>query len=564
MISDIYLTVGSKQKINIDNIKLESYSKNIIEVDNSNVIKAINIGETIVKATAEDEKISYFKVIVTNKDIEMIDILLNKSKITLNIGDTEQLKATLKPINATNIQLNWTSSDTKVATVDQNGKITAKENGMTLITVQSNNGKKSTCEVIVNTKNEIINIDITNININKNNITMYVGDTEQLFATIEPNNATNKDISWLSDNTNIATIDQTGKVTALNQGYVTITAVSTNGVTAKCQIKIEPKTNPIIDTNIEVTNIILNETSKTIYLNSNSKTVNLTATVEPSNATNKNIIWTSSNNNIAKVENGKVTALNTGTATITAKIEGDKHEASFKLTVKKKIIIVIGASQVTRMNNYKTSYNSTNYNYSVKNKTLNYIYSGGSGFSYQTGSGWNKAKSIIETYKSQKDSIEFFVFFPLSGNDIKKFKCSDISSNNSTMKGYAANYNNIISNIKKSGYNVTAFVVSMHPLKVSQSSSSYVVTNESSNSCKKNYRSNKKYNEFNKAMRTIINNSYTNNLNFEYLFEYIMKINDKGKNFSYKVTYNTTDGIHWNSSTTNYYVNLMFNKTNLL
>ena len=103
MISDIYITVGSKQKINIDNIKLESYSKNIIEVDNSNVIKAINIGETIVKATAEDEKISYFKVIVTNKDIEMIDILLNKSKITLNIGDTEQLKATLKPINATNI-----------------------------------------------------------------------------------------------------------------------------------------------------------------------------------------------------------------------------------------------------------------------------------------------------------------------------------------------------------------------------------------------------------------------------------------------------------------------------
>jgi hypothetical protein len=119
------------------------------------------------------------------------------------------------------------------------------------------------------------------------------------------------------------------------------------------------------------------------------------------------------------------------------------------------------------------------------------------------------------------------------------------------------NYNNVISNVKNEGYNINAYVVSMHPVKVSQSTSEYVVTNENANACTANYRSNRKYYEFNKATETVITSSYSDNLNYEDLFPYIMTTNELGNNYSYNVTYNTTDGIHWDEGTTIYYVNLM-------
>ena len=100
----------------------------------------------------------------------------------------------------------------------------------------------------------------------------------------------------------------------------------------------------------------------------------------------------------------------------------------------------------------------------------------------------------------------------------------------------------------------------MHPVVVSQSSNSYVVKNENSNSCKTNYRSNRKYYKFNKAVKTIISNYYTSNLKYVYVFEQIMKVPaNENKNYSYRITYNTTDGVHWDKNSTIDYTKRMFN-----
>ena len=309
---------------------------------------------------------------------------------------------------------------------------------------------------------------------------------------------------------------------------------------------------------VKVTGVSLNKTSAEIYLN-NDTGFSVSATVSPSNATNKNITWSSSNSNIASVNNGYITAHNPGAATITVKTVDGNKQASINVVVKKKVIVIIGASQVTRMVWYKNSYSSSRYKYNVDNGTLVYVNESGTGIDWQNSTGISRAKSIIGKYNSYKNYTYFYVFFPLSGNTIQSFSCDEISSTNSTIKKFASGYNTSIQSIKNSGYNVKGYVASMHPVRVSQrGNNTKIVTNEDSNSCTKSYRSNYKYYKFNLAMKSIVESSYSNNLKYEPLFIQIMDTKQGKKvNFSYKITYNTTDGMHWDSNTTNTYVNMM-------
>ena len=309
---------------------------------------------------------------------------------------------------------------------------------------------------------------------------------------------------------------------------------------------------------VKVTGVNLNKTSAEIYLN-NDTGFSVSATVSPSNATNKNITWSSSNSNIASVNNGYITAHNPGAATITVKTVDGNKQASINVVVKKKVIVIIGASQVTRMVWYKNSYSSSRYKYNVDNGTLVYVNESGTGIDWQNTTGISRAKSIIGKYSSYKNYTYFYVFFPLSGNTIQSFSCDEISSTNGTIKKFASGYNTSIQSIKNSGYHVKGYVVSMHPVRVSQrGNNTKIVTNEDSNSCTKSYRSNYKYYKFNLAMKSIVESSYSNNLKYEPIFIQIMDTKQGKKvNFSYKITYNTTDGMHWDSNTTNTYVNMM-------
>ena len=309
---------------------------------------------------------------------------------------------------------------------------------------------------------------------------------------------------------------------------------------------------------VKVTSVSLNKTSAEIYLNNNTG-FSVSATVSPSNATNKNITWSSSNSNIASVNNGYITAHNPGTATITVKTVDGNKQASINVVVKKKVIVIIGASQVTRMVWYKNSYSSSKYKYNVDNGTLVYVNESGTGINWQNSTGISRAKSIIGKYNSYKNYTYFYVFFPLSGNTIQYFSCDEISSTNSNIRKFASGYNTSIQSIKNSGYNVKGYVVSMHPVRVSQrGNNTKIVTNEDNNSCTKSYRSNYKYYKFNIAMKNIVESSYSNNLKYEPIFVQIMDTkHGKKVNFSYKITYNTTDGMHWDSNTTRTYVDIM-------
>jgi len=572
--SSVTLQYGSSTKLTATvspgnaankNVTWTSSNTSLVTVDGSGNIKAVGNKDGSATITVKTNDGGYTaNCVVKVSSIKVTGVSLDKSIITLKYNNTIKVNATVTPSNAANKNVTWTSSNTSLVTVDNNGNIKAVANkdGTATVTVKTVDGGYS-----ASVKVTVTSIKVTGVSLDKSSLSLQYGNSAKLTATVSPSNAANKNVTWTSSNTSLVTVDSSGnvKVIADKDGSATIT-VKTNdgGYTAKCTVTVKKK-------NVAVTSVKLNATSGTIYLNK-TNSVSLTATVTPSNATNKNVTWTSSNTSVATVNSsGKVTAVGPGTATITVTTSDGSYKATYKLTVKKKVIIVIGASQVTRMKLYKTSYSSSNYNYKNSDGTLVYVEKSGSGIDYQTGDGWTTAKSTITSYKNTKSQVEFYIYFPLSGNTIKNFVCGSdthknslgkISTTNSYITNYAKNYNTVISNIKKDGYTVKAYVVSMHPVRVSNSNNDKVVTNQNKNSCAYDYRSNWKYFQFNKAMKSIVETNYSTNLKYESLFIKIMETSDEGKttspyNFDYKIPYTTTDGVHWDSATTDTYVEMM-------
>ena len=218
--------------------------------------------------------------------------------------------------------MTWKSSDSSVASVSD-GKVTALKAGTATITVTTEDGgKTATCEVKVVAKT----VAVTSVSLDKTSVELSEGDETSLTATVNPDNATNKNVTWKSSDSSVALVSD-GKVTALKAGTATIT-VSTEdgGKTATCEVKVVAKT-------IAVTSISLDKTS--VELTEGDETT-LTATVNPDNATNKNVIWKSSNSSVATVSGGKVTALKAGTATITVTTEDGGKTATCDIKVIKK------------------------------------------------------------------------------------------------------------------------------------------------------------------------------------------------------------------------------------
>ncbi len=203
----------------------------VATVDQSGKVTAVKAGSaTIIAKTADGGKSATCVVTVIAR---VASVSLNKGEITLDEGESQTLVATVSPDNATDKSVSWTSSDTAVATVDQNGKVTAVKAGSATITVKTTDGgKTATCAVTVIAR-------VASVSLNKGNITLNIGETATLVATVSPDNATDKSVSWTSSDPAVATVDQNGKVTAVKAGNATITVKSTDGdKTATCAVTV--------------------------------------------------------------------------------------------------------------------------------------------------------------------------------------------------------------------------------------------------------------------------------------------------------------------------------------
>lgn len=342
------LSVTNLTPANATNKALKWESKNtwVATVDESGNVTAKNPGEATITVTAADNggAQATCKVTVTERTapvIKVTQIQLSQTRASLNEGKELQLTATVLPANATNQSLTWSSSVEGVATVDSTGKVTAIKAGTTVITAtaKDDSGISASCTVQVT----VPTVKVTGITLNKTTASVVKGKTVALTATVTPDTATDKTIKWTTSNKNVATVSTDGVVTAKAAGtaIITATAADDSGVKATCKITV---TNPVI----KVTKVTLNKTTASVV---KGKTLTLTATVTPTNATNKNVTWKSSNTKIATVDgNGKVTAVAAGTATITCTAKADKSKSATC-----KITVTNPAVKVTKLRMNKTS-----------------------------------------------------------------------------------------------------------------------------------------------------------------------------------------------------------------
>jgi alpha-tubulin suppressor-like RCC1 family protein/subtilisin family serine protease len=247
-------------------------------------------------------------------------VTLDKTSLTLGAGGgTEQLKATIIPAKATNKLVNWSSSNPEVASVDQNGAVTPLTVGKATITVTTEDGGLTASSEV----NVIEIVPATGVILNKASLELSKGLQEMLFATVTPVGATDKRVKWSTNDESIATVDENGIVTGISNGTTTISVTTLDGgFIASTDVTVL----------VPVEGIKLDKEFLRLVLGDSPVKIN--PLIQPDTATNKNVKWGSSNENVVKVdENGYVTPIGVGTAKITVTSEQGDYSTSSMVTV---------------------------------------------------------------------------------------------------------------------------------------------------------------------------------------------------------------------------------------
>lgn len=324
--TNISLNVGSKQTLTATITPSDVTNKSIswttsdssIATVSNGVVTAVSPGIATITAKTYNGKSA--KCTITVKQVEPTSITLNKSSLSLNEGDTYQLSATIYPSNAANKTVTWTSSNTSVVSVDSNGRVSAKAIGSATITAKTVNNKVATCTITVSP------IEAVSIGFNNGNIYLKPNGTYRIYAVIKPDNATDKSVYWESSNKSVATVDGYGNVLAKSPGTATITAWTSNNKSTSCMVTVLP---------VSVSSISLNSYSVTL---NEGESYQLSATISPADATDKTLMWRSSDSSIATVSNiGLVVAKSSGTVSIIAESINGKT-AVCSVTVIKSIL----------------------------------------------------------------------------------------------------------------------------------------------------------------------------------------------------------------------------------
>ncbi len=295
-----------------------SSNKKVAEVDQYGEVTAINPGTAYIYCKTKDTGVSV-RCKVTVKEVKPTSISFSNKTIEVEYGDIVKLKPTIKPSNATDKTLKWSSSDPSVVKVSQAGNIKGLKAGKSaVITVTTNTGNFK-AQITV----KVSPISVKKVSLSRTSVALSKSKTYKLDATVTPSAATNKTLTWTSSNPKVATVDKTGKVTTIKNGTTVITCKSANGKTATCTITVR---------DVKVTDVKLDMTSVLADVGS---TFTVKATVIPNNATNQKVVWSSSDKSIAKISSsGKVTAVAPGVCQIIATTVDGEHTAVCMITVR--------------------------------------------------------------------------------------------------------------------------------------------------------------------------------------------------------------------------------------
>ena len=309
-------TQASNTKIN-----WTSDDENIATVNENGVVTPKKKGTCHIIATTADSAAIKANCEIIVEVVKATSIKIrNNSYSIVSVNQTPSFSPTISPSGTTNKKVKWTSSDEKIAVVSENGVVKPVKNGTCKIIATTTDGTNLSASVDLT-----VNIPPTTIKLDKSSYTFNDTKNMQLKATILPTQASNTKLNWTSDNKSVATVDGNGVVTPVKNGTCNITATTADGTNIKgnCNITVDFK----------VKSISFSTTSYTIT--SVNQTPSFRATISPSNAANKSVKWTSSNENVAKVSTtGVIKPVKNGTCKITATTtDGTNLSASIDITV---------------------------------------------------------------------------------------------------------------------------------------------------------------------------------------------------------------------------------------
>ncbi len=259
---------------------------------------------------------------ITIKPIPATSVAISTEDMTLVVGETRMLTATVRPEGTTDKTVSWDSDNKAIATVAADGTVTAISVGVANITAKCND-VSATCKVTVNP------VTASAITLNAQNLIILIGQTEKLTATVLPDNTSDKSVIWASDNEAIATVAADGTVTGVSIGVANITATC-GDVSATCKVTVNPVPAATVTINVPDTKIYVGDK------------LTLSATVAPDNTTDKTLIWACSTPEFATInaQTGELTAIAPGEA----RIKATCGEATGMATV---TIIPVAATSVT-------------------------------------------------------------------------------------------------------------------------------------------------------------------------------------------------------------------------
>lgn len=326
-----------------------STNTNAVTVDNG-VVTAVGEGSSTVTATV-GEKVATINYTVR---IPLESITINGDE-TLSKNEEKTLTVTYNPTNTTdNKTVDWESSNPEIVSIDSTGKITGKKGGTAKITATVGNVKAE--------KEVKVVVPIESVSLSGDD-SILKGETKRLTATINPEDTTDdKTITWSSDDENVLFVDQNGQIRGIKEGTANVKAVVAGKETTK-QITVNE---------IHINSIAIDGDQEFEMIKNQTK--NLSVTINPENTTDdKGVVWKTNNEEVARVDNdGKVTALKEGEATITATV--GTNETSVKINVKEihinSVVINELDDEFTRGDEFKFSATYTPENTTDENKTV--------------------------------------------------------------------------------------------------------------------------------------------------------------------------------------------------
>lgn len=338
-LSDAIIEVGDKVTLRVSstpanallNLTWNSSDANIVSVSASGStaeITAVAPGEAVVTVTSSDNGVAATSAIkVLPAGIPATAINLTPRSLNLYEGETGQFTATIEPENTSNKFIIWTSNNESIARVDANGRVTAVGASTVPCIITARCGKVSRTATVRVTRF----VPVESIELNPTELAVKVGYQYTVNARVTPSDATNATLAWTSSDESVATVDDNGLVIFRGVGNAVITASATDGsgVSATCNVTGLP---------VPVESIELSRTSVTA---DEGTSFTLTAQVNPSNATDRTLTWTSSDASVATVDNGAVTLHYPGNAIITVTAnDGSGISAACAVTVLAKVILV--------------------------------------------------------------------------------------------------------------------------------------------------------------------------------------------------------------------------------